>query len=79
MNNAKIKKREQKIKEQYTDEMLVALEKDLSNFKFTIEKKDKAIEQFIKLLKLTKAEHQKLYIENKRLKKIENIEKITIA
>lgn len=69
MNNAKIKKREQKIKEQYKDEMLVALEKDLSNFKFTIEKKYKAIEQFVKLLKLTKAEHQKLYIENRKLKK----------
>lgn len=39
MNNAKIKKREQKIKEQYKDEMFVALEKNLSNFKFTIEKK----------------------------------------
>lgn len=67
---------EQKTKEQQIDKIFFDLEKDLSNFEFTIERNDKTIEQYVKLLKLTKAEYQKLQLENKKLKeKIENIGK----
>ena len=67
---------EQKTKEQQIDKIFFDLEKDLSNFEFTIERNDKTIEQYVKLLKLTKAEYQKLQIGNKKLKeKIENIGK----
>ena len=67
---------EQKTKEQQIDKIFFDLEKDLSNFEFTIERNDKTIEQYVKLLKLAKAEYQKLQLENKKLKeKIENIGK----
>ena len=67
---------EQKKEEQYIDEILVDLEKHLSNFKLTIEKKYRVIEQYVKLLKLTKTEYQKVHTENKNLKeKIVNLEK----
>lgn len=67
---------EQKTKEQQIDKIFFDLEKDLSNFEFTIERNDKTIEQYVKLLKLTKAEYQKLQLGNKKLKeKIENIGK----
>ena len=67
---------EQKTKEQQIDKIFFDLEKYLSNFEFTIERNDKTIEQYVKLLKLTKAEYQKLQLENKKLKdKIENIGK----
>ena len=48
--------------------MLVELEKDLSNFQITIQKKDKTIQEYVRLLKLTKQEHQKLFQENEILK-----------
>ena len=40
---------------------------DLSNFQITVEKKDKKIQHYIKLLKLTKIKYQKFFEENKRL------------
>ena len=50
--------------------------KDLANFQLTVQKKDKAIQEYIRLLKLTKAKYQKLFEENKILKKkIEAAEK----
>ena len=48
--------------------MLVELEKDLSNFQITIQKKDKTIQEYVRLLKLTKQEYQKLFQENEILK-----------
>ena len=48
--------------------MLVELEKELLNFQITIHKKDKAMQEYVRLLKLTKQEYQKLFQENKILK-----------
>ena len=50
--------------------------KDLANFQLTVQKKDKTIQEYIRLLKLIKAKYQKLFEENKILKqKIEAAEK----
>ena len=50
--------------------------KDLANFQLTVQKKDKTIQEYIRLLKLIKAKYQKLFEENKMLKqKIEAAEK----
>ena len=50
--------------------MLVELENDFqaSNFQITIQKKDKTIQEYVRLLKLTKQEYKKLFQENKILK-----------
>ena len=48
--------------------VLGELEKDIENFKLTIEKKDKQLNKFSKILKATKIEYQKLFKENKYLK-----------
>ena len=45
--------------------MLVELGKDLLNFQIIIQKKDKTIEEYVRLLKLTKQEYQKLFQEYK--------------
>ena len=47
---------------------MVDLEKDLSNFKLNIDKKDRATKEYIRLLNIAKKEYQKLFEENKRLK-----------
>ena len=47
---------------------MVDLEKDLSNFKLNIDKKDITIKEYIRLLTLGKKEYQKLLEENKKLK-----------
>ena len=47
---------------------MIELDKDLSNVKLNIEKKDSVTEQYIKMLKLTKVEDQKVYLENENLK-----------
>ena len=44
--------------------MLVELGKDLSNFQIIIQKIDKT-EEYVRLLKITKQEYQKLFQENK--------------
>ena len=49
----KVKTREEEISEIFLD-----LKKDLSNFKITVEKKDKTIQLHVKLFKLTKIEYQ---------------------
>ena len=51
-------------------DMLVELENDFqaSNFQITIQKKDKTIQEYVRLLKLTKQEYKKLFQENKILK-----------
>ena len=45
-------------REQHIEDVLVELEKDLANFQLTVQKKDKTIQEYIRLLKLTKAEYQ---------------------
>ena len=45
-------------------------------FQLTVQKKEKTIQEYVRLLKLTKIEYQKLFNKNKTLKeKIEAIEK----
>ena len=48
--------------------MLIELEKDLSNFQIAIQKKDKTIQESIRLLKLAKQEYQNLFQKNEILK-----------
>ena len=50
------------------EEVLLDLEKDLSNFQLTINKKDKTIGEYIRLLKLRKFECQKSFNLNKIIK-----------
>ena len=61
-------KKNQKTNEQHIEDVLVELEKDLANFQLTVRKKDKTIQEYIRLLKLTNADYQKLFEENKVLK-----------
>ena len=58
-------KENQKTREQHVEDVLVELEKDLANFQPTVQKKYKTIQEYIRLLKLTKAKYQKLFEENK--------------
>ena len=69
--NKKDPRKKPKTKEEI-EEILAYLEKDLTNFKFEVDKKDKSIKQYVKLLKFPKIEYQKLFEENKKL--IEKIE-----
>ena len=63
----RINMKKQKSKEKHIDDVLVELEKNLSNFQITIQKR-KTRQQQVRLLKLTKQEYQKLFQENKILK-----------
>ena len=47
--------------------VLGELEKDIENFRLTIEKKDEQLQKFSKILKATKIEYQKIYQENNEL------------
>ena len=62
------KKKPQKTREQHIEDVLIDLEKRLPNFQLTIQKKDKAIQEYVRLLNLTKLEYQKPFQENKILK-----------
>ena len=62
-----------KTREEQIEEVLLFLEKNLTNFQVTIDKRDETIQKYIRLLKLTKIEYQKLFNENKILK--EKLEK----
>ena len=62
-----------KTREEQIEEVLLFLEKNLTNFQVTIDKRDEKIQEYIRLLKLTKIEYQKLFNENKILK--EKLEK----
>ena len=64
----KVKTREGDIEEVFLD-----LEKDLSNFWLTIIKRDKTIQEYVRLLKLKEIEYQKLFQKDKILK--EKLEK----
>ena len=59
------------------EEALLNLEKNLSNFQLIIDKRDRTIQEYIKLIiKLTKTEYQTLFNKNKTLKeKLEKTEK----
>ena len=57
-----------KTREEQIEEVLLFLEKNLTNFQVTIDKRDETIQEYIRLLKLTKIEYQKLFNENKILK-----------
>ena len=54
-------------REQHIEDVLVELEKDLANFQLTVQ--DKTMQEYVRLLKLTKQEYQKLSQENKLLLK----------
>ena len=58
------RKKQQKTREEHIEEVLAEPEKDLSNFQFTIQKKDKVLQEYVKLLKIIKIEYQKLFNEN---------------
>ena len=65
-----------KTREEHIEEVLLDLGKDLLNFRLTIDKRDKTIQEYVRLLKLTKIEYQKLFNENKILKeKLEKTER----
>ena len=69
--NRKYTRKKIKTKEDEIVEILLELEKDLSNLwkkKYRWKKKDKTIQQNPKLLTLTKIEYQKIFEENKKLK-----------
>ena len=58
------------------EDVRVELEKDLADFQLTVHKRDKTMQEYIRLLKLTKTKYQKLFEENKILKeKIEPVNK----
>lgn len=61
-------KKKIKTREEQIEEVPLEFEKDLSNFQLPIDKIDKTIQEYIKLLKLTKTEYQKLFNKNKSLK-----------
>ena len=70
------RKKQQKTREEHIEEVLAELEKDLSNFQFTIQKKDKVLQEYVKLLRIIKIKYQKLFNENEILKeKLEETEK----
>ena len=60
----RINRKKQENREEDIEDVLGELEKDLSNFQITIQKKDKTIQESDRLLKLT---NQKLFQENKIL------------
>ena len=64
----RIYRKKQKGREEHIEDMLIKLEKDLSNFQIAIQKKDKTIQESIRLLKLTKQEYQNIFQKNKILK-----------
>ena len=70
-------KEKQKNREQHFEDVLFDIEKDLANFQLTVKKKkDKTKQEYVRLLKLTKQEYQKLFQESKLLKeRINSIEK----
>ena len=61
-------KTNEQIRNEQVSLVLGELEKDIVNFKLTIEKKDEQVQNFSKILKATKIEFQKIYEENNELK-----------
>ena len=54
----------EQIRDEQVSLVLGKLKKDIENFRLTIEKKDKQLQKFSKILKATKSECQKIYKEN---------------
>ena len=55
-------------RKQHIKEVLIKLKKDFGNFQLSIQKKDITIQEYVRILKLTKQEYQKFFQENKLLK-----------
>ena len=55
-------------RKQHIEEVLIKLKKDSGNFQLSIQKKDKTMQEYVRILKLTKQEYQKFFQENKLLK-----------
>ena len=64
----RLTKKKQKAREQHKEDRLVELDKDFQNFQFAVQKKDRATQEHVKLLNLTKSDYQKLFVENEILK-----------
>ena len=52
-------------RKQHIEEVLIKLKKDFGNFQLSIQKKDKTMQEYVRILKLTKQEYQKFFQENK--------------
>ena len=64
----KHKQKKQRTKEEETNKVLLEIENDLTNLKLSIDKKDKTIKEYIRLLELAKREYQKVNLENQHLR-----------
>ena len=62
-------KKPPKTREQHIEDVLIDLEKNLSNFQLSLQTKDKTIKEYVRLLNLTKTEYQNIFNENRQLKK----------
>ena len=62
-------KKNPKTREQHIEDVLIDLEKNLSNFQLSLQTKDKTIKEYVRLLNLTKTEYQNIFNENRQLKK----------
>ena len=62
-------KKTPKTREQHIEDVLIDLEKNLSNFQLSLQTKYKTIKEYVRLLNLTKTEYQNSFNENRQLKK----------
>ena len=53
----------EKTREQHIEDVLIDLKKDLSNFQLSLQTKDKTIEEYVKLINLSKTKYQKIFIK----------------
>ena len=58
-------KKQNKTREQHIEDVFIDLGKDLSNFQFLLQTKDKTIKEYVRLLNLTETEYQKNFNESK--------------
>ena len=65
----KKKKKTKKNKEQYIEDELVKLGKDISNFQLMVQRKVETIQEYVRLLKLSKAKYQNCFMKTKHRKK----------
>ena len=61
-------KKPQNTREQHIEEVLINLEKDLTNFQLSLQTKDKTIKEYVRLLNLTKTEYQNFFNEDRQSK-----------
>ena len=55
-----INNKQQKTMEQHIKDALIEFEKDLLNFQFSLQTKDRTIIEYVRLLNLTRTEYQKI-------------------